>query len=409
MDDTGIAGGGTDAVLIGGRRGSCGRLGSNVLTPVWIGFFPDRNILEEFVPVIRFYCRFELNRSACRALSCEGRPSDKRAVRRRYGDIVSGNTKRCVCRGWVGKRHTLSSPLLEGNDLGAVTCLDVGRDVHRVVLKEISAHICILDAGAGKCAVLDRHGTRRAVAIRGVAVGFIIIDCMVCVAEGLSSEDGTAGSHGRAALFFPLDLHIANLGQGRISYLINTDAVSIILILTGVCHVDLNRAVGVDGHIFFCTQTVAVTTACRIVRRSTGDVHGGTFGDGDVFLRVNAVCFLVGARAGVRHVDSHFGIALDRHIAGGIAGRKTGHDADCGIGVACCFANRECATAVRCNGDVTSITTFKGTVVDGVRFNQLNGKLACGDAFRRNACSFIAVQRQSAVLIPRNIAHRLRA
>ena len=120
-------------------------------------------------------------------------------------------------------------------------------------------------------------------------------------------------------MFFPLDLHLADLGQGRSSHRINTEAVSIIL--TGLCHVDLNRAVGVDAHIFFCTQTVAVTTACRIVRRSTGDVHGGTFGDGDVFLRVNAVCFLVGARAIVRHVDSHFGIALDRHIAGGIAGR----------------------------------------------------------------------------------------
>ena len=120
-------------------------------------------------------------------------------------------------------------------------------------------------------------------------------------------------------VFFPLDLHLADLGQDRSSHRINTEAVSIIL--TGLCHVDLNRAVGFDDHIFFCTQTVAVTTACRIVRRSTGDVHGGTFGDGDVFLRVNAVGSLVGARAVVCHVDSHFGIARNRHIAGGIAGR----------------------------------------------------------------------------------------
>ena len=60
---------------------------------------------------------------------------------------------------------------------------------------------------------------------------------------------------------------------------------------------------------------------CIRDRRSAGDVHGGIFGDGDVFLCVNAVGFLVGARAGVRHVDGHFGISLDRHTAGCIAAR----------------------------------------------------------------------------------------
>ena len=170
-------------------------------------------------------------------------------------------------------------------------------------------------------AVPGRHLAGRAEAVGGVAVGCILIDCMVCVAEGHSSGEGTAGVAGIVAFFFPLDLHIANLGQGRSSHMINTVAVSIILILTGVCHINLNRAVGIDGHIFSCIQTVAVTTACSIVWRSTGDVHRSIFGDGDVFLCKNAVCFLVGARAIVRHVDSHFGIALDRHIAGGIAGR----------------------------------------------------------------------------------------
>ena len=120
-------------------------------------------------------------------------------------------------------------------------------------------------------------------------------------------------------MFFPLDLHLADLGQGRSSHRINTEAVSIIL--TGLCHVDLNRAVGVDDHILGCIQTVAVTTACRIVRRGTGDVHGGTFGDGDVFLCENAVCFIEALCAIVCHIDGHFGIARDRHIAGGIAGR----------------------------------------------------------------------------------------
>ena len=227
---------------------------------------------------------------------------------------------------------------------------------------------------------------------------------MVCVAEGRSFGEGTAGVAGTVAFFFPLDLHIANLGQGRSSHRIDTEAVSIILILTGVCHINLNRAVGVDGHIFICIQTVAVTTACRILRRSAGDIHRSIFGDGDVFLCENAVGFLVGARAVVRHIDGHFGISHDRHIAGGIAASKTGLDADCGIGADCCFANRECATAVRCNGDVTSIITYKGTVVDGVRSNQLNGKLACGDALRLNAFSVIAFQRQNASFIPCDIA-----
>ena len=120
-------------------------------------------------------------------------------------------------------------------------------------------------------------------------------------------------------VFFPLDLHIADLGQGRSSHRINTEAVSIIL--TGVFHVDLNRASGVDDHILGCIQTVAVTTACRIVRRSAGDVHRSVFGNGNVFLCENAVCVIPAKCAIVCHVDSHFSIARDRHIAVGIAGR----------------------------------------------------------------------------------------
>ena len=241
---------------------------------------------------------------------------------RRHGDILAGNGEGVARRGSrFVKHHIRRSPLFEWNFLSTPTFLGGGRDVHLVTRKEISAVICVLDAGAGERAVLDHHGTRRTEAVRGVAVGRIHIDCMVCVAEGRSSGEGTAGVAGVVAFFFPLDLHIANLGQGRSSHMINTVAVSIILILTGVCHVDLNRAVGVDGHIFGCIQTVAVTTACRIVWRSTGDIHRSVFGDGDVFLCENAVCFLVGARAIVRHIDSHFSIALDRHIAGGIAGR----------------------------------------------------------------------------------------
>ena len=173
----------------------------------------------------------------------------------------------------AGKCHTLRSPLLEGNGRIVMTLLSTGLDAHHVARKELSAPIRILDAGAGERAVLDRHRAGRTEAVRGVAVGRIHIDCMVCVAEGRFFGEGAAGVAGTVAFFFPLDLHIANLGQDRSSHRINTEAVSIILILTGVCHIDLNRAVGVDGHIFGCIQTVAVTTACRILRRSADDVH----------------------------------------------------------------------------------------------------------------------------------------
>ena len=311
MDDSGIASGGSDAVLIGGRRGSCGRLGRNGLIPVWIVFFPDLNILEEFSPVIRFYCRLELNRSAFPAASFEGRRSDKRAVRRRYGDIVSGNTKRCVCRGRAGERHTLSSPLLEGNAPTTFTCLGVGRDVHRVILKEISAPIRILDAGASERAVLDRHRIMgRAVAVRGVAVVRIHIDRVGAGVEATSSINGATGETGIGAVVFPLDRHIANPGQDCIPRRINTDAICIIL--TGFGYINLDLAGGVDGHIFACTQTVAVRSVdCRIARRGTGDAHRSFFGDGDIFLCENAVCFIEALCAIVCHIDGHFGIARD--------------------------------------------------------------------------------------------------
>ena len=257
---------------------------------------------------------------ASRAGGREGRRSDKGTVRRRHGDILAGNGEGVARRGSrFVERHIRKSPLFEWNFLPTPTFLGGGRDVHIVTRKEISAVLCVLDAGAGELAVLDHHRAGRAEAVGGVAVSCILIDCVVCVAEARSFVDGTAGVTGMGGVFFPLDLHLADLGQGRSSHRINTKAVSIIL--TGLCHVDLNRAVGVDSHIFSCIQTVAVITACRIVRRSTGDVHRSIFGDGDVFLCVNAVCFLVGAHAIVRHVDSHFGIALNRHIAGGIAGR----------------------------------------------------------------------------------------
>ena len=317
-----------------GCRGSWGRLGRKGFIRVSIIFFPDLNILEEFSPVIRFYRRFERNRSVCRALSCEGRRSDKRAVRRRYGDVLGGNGEGIVLRGRAGERHILRSPLLEGNGLTAIACLGVGLDVHRVVLKEISAPVRILDAGAGERAVLDRRRIiGRAVAVRGVAVVRIHIDRVGGGVEANISINGATGVTGIAAVFFPLDRHIASPGQGCISRRINTDAQCIIL--TGFGYINLDHAGGVDDHIFACTQTVAVRSVdCRIVRRFAFDVHRGVFGDGDVFLCENAVCFIEALCAIVCHIDGHFGIALNRHIAGFIAGRPTSLDADCGIAVA---------------------------------------------------------------------------
>ena len=316
-------------------------------------------------------------------------------MHRRHGDILAWNGEGVARRGSrFVKHHIRRSPLFEWNFLPTPTFLGVGRDVYLVAHKELSVPLRVLDAGAGELAVPSRHLAGRAEAVGGVAVGRILIDCVVCVAEARSSHEGTAGVRGIAGFFFPLDLHLANLGQDRISHRINTETVSIILILTGLCHIDLNRAVGVDGHIFGRKQTVAVTTACRIVRRSTGDVHRSIFGDGDVFLCENAVCFLVGARAIVRHVDSHFGIALDRHIAGGSA-TIASLDADCGIGTACCFANRECAAAAGCNGDVTAPSTFKATVINGVLSDQHDGDLRLR-ASHFDAPAVVAVQRQRA-------------
>ena len=307
-------------VLIRGARGGFRWIDRDVFTrSVHIRLLHQR---ETLTSVIRIYhrCEGECSFGASRADGRKGRRSVKGTVLRRHGDILAGNGEGVARRGSrFVKHHIRRSPLFECNFFPTPTFLGVGRDVHLVTHKEISAVICILDAGAGELAVLDRHLAGRAEAVGGVAVSCIFIDCVVCVAEARSFVDDTAGVTGMGGVFFPLNLHIANLGQGRFSHRINTEAVSITL--TGLCHIDLNRAVGVDGHIFGCIQTVAVTTACRIVWRSTGDVHRSIFGDGDAILCENAVCFLVGARAIVRHVDSHFGIALDRHIAGGIAGR----------------------------------------------------------------------------------------
>ena len=196
-------------------------------------------------------------------------------MHRRHGDILVGNGEGIVRRGGRAlERHTRRGPLLEGNGRIVITLLFTGLDAHRVARKEVSVVLCIGDdTGTGEIAIHDRHRIGLALAVRGVAVGRILIDRVGAGGDTRFSLEGTAGVIVIVGDSFPLDLHIANLGQGRSSHRKNTEAVSIILILTGVCHVDHNRAVGVDDHILGCIQTVAVITACRIVRRSTGDVH----------------------------------------------------------------------------------------------------------------------------------------
>ena len=141
---------------------------------------------ETLICFIRLYHRFEgeCSLGAGRAGGREGRRSDKGTVLRRHGDILAGNGEEVARRGSrFVERHIRRSPLLEGNFLIIPTFLDVGRDVHLVTLKEASAVLCIGDAGAGELAVLDRHLAGCALAVRGVAVGLIHIDCIVCVAE----------------------------------------------------------------------------------------------------------------------------------------------------------------------------------------------------------------------------------
>ena len=101
----------------------------------------------------------------------------------------------------------------------------------------------------------------RAVAVRGVAVVRIHIDRVGGGVEANISINGATGVTGMAAVFFPLDLHIANPGQGCIPRKINTDALCSILtgFLTGFGYINLDHAGGVDDHIFACMQTVAVS------------------------------------------------------------------------------------------------------------------------------------------------------
>lgn len=127
-------------------------------------------------------CSFGVGRAGGR----EGRRSVKRVVHRCYGNILVGDGEGIARRGGrAGERHIRRSPPLEWNDLTAITFRFIGLDAHRVVLKKFSAVLCIGDAGTGDRAILDRHRIGRTEAVRGVAVGLIHIDCVVCVAEAL--------------------------------------------------------------------------------------------------------------------------------------------------------------------------------------------------------------------------------
>ena len=172
------------AVLIRAGRGRIVRAKANILAIIIL--LPILHQVETLSSVTQPYHRFEgeCSSGVGQAGGREGRRYDKGIVLRRHGDILVGNGEGIVLRGGRAvERHIRRSPSLEGNCLAALTLPFIRRDAHRVVLKEFSAGLCIENAGAGERAVLDHHGTRRTEAVRGVAVGFIHIDCVVCVAE----------------------------------------------------------------------------------------------------------------------------------------------------------------------------------------------------------------------------------
>ena len=268
---------------------------------------------EILISVTRLYHRFESECSfgSGRAGGREGRCLDKGIVLRRHGDILAGNGEGIVRRGGrVGERHIIRSPLLEGNCLAAVTFLGVGRDAHRVVLKEASAALWIGDdIGAGECAVLDLHRIRRAGAVGGEAAGLIHIDC---VGGGVNARvDGKKRRAPRTdTIFLPLDRHPADLFQGQSSHRVNAIAVHIYTI-PGIGRIDGDLAGGVDGHIGFRPNAENHAASC-VVLSVGGDCYLCILFNGDI-LCVDAVASSVcGICFGN---DFHIGIALDRHIS----------------------------------------------------------------------------------------------
>ena len=328
-------------------------------------------------------CSFGVGRAGGR----EGRRSVKRIVLRRHGDILVGNGEGIGRRGRAAERHIRRSPPLEGNFLAALTCRFIGLDVHRVVHKKFSAVRCIGDAGTGDRAVFYLHRIGRTVAVRGVAVGFIHIDCVVCVAEALPRIKR------HATIAVPFDRHPAGLRQGQSAHSINASTVP----SSGIGRIDRDLAGGVDGHIGFRINTVNLVVYC-VARSFGGDRYLCMIFNDDLTC-VDAEAVVV--RAVCCGIDCHIGVTLDRHISAHSAGGKAGADSVSITTIRGCSDRELTAAAVVCgDDDVASGRVCNDTRIaadgNGVVADQLDGQVTIRSSAERDSPTVVAVQRQCA-------------
>ena len=323
-----------------------------------------------------------------RAGGREGRRSVKRIVLRRHGDILAGNGEGIVRRGRAAERHIRRSPPLEGNVLAALTFRFIGLDVHRVVLKKFSVVLCIGDAGTGDRAVHDLHRMGRTVAVRGVAVGLIHIDCVVCGVEALFRIKR------HATIALPFDRHPAGLRQGQSAHRINAGTVHIRFIF-GIGRIDRDLAGGVDGHIGFRINTVNLVVCCVVLSFGV-DRYLCMIFNGDLTC-VDAEA--VGGRAVCCGIDYHIGVTLDRHISAHSAGGKAGADSvsitttrgciDCELTVAAVVCGDDDVASGRGCNDTRIAADGNGVVAD-----QLDGQVTIRSSAERDPPTVVVVQRQ---------------
>ena len=379
------------AVLIRATRGGHRWIDRDVF--IRIAHFRLLRQVETLSSVTQLYHRFEGECSVGvgRAGGREGRRIDKGIVLRRHGDILVGNGEGIVRLGRFGERHIRRSPPLEGNVLTALTLPFIGRDAHRVVLKEFSAGLCIENAGTSERAVHDLHRMGRTEAVRGVAVGFIHIDCVVCVAETLPRIKR------HATIALPFDRHPAGLRQGQSAHRINAGTVHIRFII-GIGRIDRDLAGGVDGHIGFRINTVNLVVYCD-ARSFGADRYLCMTFNGDLTCCVDAEAVVV--RAACCGIDCHIGVTRDRHISAHSAGGKAGADSVSITTTRGCIDRELTAAAVVCgNDDVASGRGCNDTRIaadgNGVVADQLDGQVTIRSSAERNPPTVVAAQRQCA-------------
>ena len=373
-------------VLIRAGRGRIVRAKANILALIIL--LPILHQVETLSSVTQPYHRLEGECSVGvgRAGGREGRRSVKRIVLRRHGDILAGNGEGIVRRGRAAERHIRRSPPLEGNVLAALTFRFIGLDVHRVVLKKFSVVLCIGDAGTGDRAVHDLHRMGRTVAVRGVAVGLIHIDCVVCGVEALFRIKR------HATIALPFDRHPAGLRQGQSAHSINASTVP----SSGIGRIDRDLVVGVDGHIGFRINTVNMVVFCAA--RSFGvDLYLCMIFNGDLTCCVDAEAVVV--RAACCGIDCHIGVTRDRHISAHSAGGKASADS---VSITttrgCIDRERAIAAAVCGDDDVASGRLCNDTLItadgNGVVADQLDGQVTIRSSAERDPPTVVVVQRQ---------------